>query len=91
MEMYSDRFARMPAFAPRIETCWQMLGPSLRPLICAIYRTDVGLEVRVQYSDRSQLYIRRAAELFSARQAAARLRDALNAEGVFEESYLPFP
>jgi hypothetical protein len=88
MEMRSATFARMPAFAPRIETCWQLLGPSLRPLVCAIYRTDIGLEVRVQYGDRSRLYTRRAAELLSARKAAARLRDALNAKGVFQESYL---
>ncbi len=87
MERRPHQFARMAAFAPRIETCWQLVGPSLRPLVCAIYRTDVGLEVRVQYGDRSHLYTSRAAELLSAREAAARLRDALNAEGVFQELF----
>jgi hypothetical protein len=87
MEMRSDRFARMPAFAPRIETCWQLLGPSLRPLVCAIYRTDVGLEVRVEYGERSRLYTHRVAELFVAREEAAQLRDSLNAKGVFQEIF----
>jgi hypothetical protein len=77
----------MPAFAPRVETCWQLLGPSLRPLVCAIYRTDVGLEVRVEYSDRSRLYTHRVAELFVARAAARQLRDSLNAKGVFQEIF----
>lgn len=85
MGMHSDRLARMPAFAPRIETCWRLLGPSLRPLSCAIYRTDVGLEVRVEYGERSRLYTHCVAELLVARKAAAQLRDSLNAEGVFQE------
>jgi hypothetical protein len=85
MAMSDQQFARLPAFAPRIETCWAMVGPSRRPLFCGIYRMDVGLEVRVGYGERARLYSCRATELGGARQAAAKLRDAMNAGGVFEE------
>ena len=85
MAMSDRQFARLPAFAPRIETCWAVVGPSRRPLVCGIYRTDVGLEIRVGYSDRARLYSCRAAELGGARQTAAQLRDVMNANGVFEE------
>ena len=85
MAMSDMEFARLQPYAPRIETCWAVVGPSHRPLFCGIYRTDVGLEVRVGYSDRARLYSCRAAEMRGARQAAAQLRDAVNANGVFEE------
>ena len=83
--MSDTQFARLPAFAPRIETCWAVIGPSRRPLVCGIYRTDVGLEVRVGYGDRARLYSCGAAELGAARQTAGQLRDAMNGNGVFEE------
>ena len=86
MAMSDQQFARLPAFAARIETCWAVVGPSRRPLVCGIYRTDVGLEGRVGDGDRARLYSCRAAELGRARQTAARLRDVMmNANGVFEE------
>ena len=90
MAMSDRQFARLQAFAPKIETCWAVVGPSRRPLVCGIYRTDVGLEVRVGYGDRARLYSCRAAGLGGARQTAAHLRDVLNARGVFED-YFPFP
>lgn len=83
--MSDAQFARLQPYAPRIETCWAVVGPSRRPLVCGIYRTDVGLEIRVGYSDRARLYACRAAELGGARQTAAQLRDVMNANGVFEE------
>ena len=85
MAMSDTEFARLQPYAPRIETCWAVVGPSRRPLVCGIYRTDVGLEVRVGYNERARLYSCRAAELGGARQAAAQLRDVMNANGVFEE------
>ena len=85
MVMSDQQFERLQAFAPRIETCWAVVGPSRRPLVCGIYRTDMGLEVRVGYGDRARLYSCHATELGGARQAAAQLRDAMNADGVFEE------
>ena len=85
MAMSDQQFARLQAFAPRIETCWAVVGPSRRPLFCGIYRTDVGLEVRIGYGDRARLYSCCAAELGGSRQAAAQLRDRMNANGVFEE------
>jgi hypothetical protein len=85
MAMSDQQFAHLPVFAPRIETCWAVVGPSRRPLVCGIYRTDMGLEVRVGYGDRARLYSCRAAELGGARQTAAQLRDVMNANGVFEE------
>lgn len=85
MAMPDQQFARLQPFAPRIETCWAVVGPSRRPLVCGIYRTDVGLEVRVGYGERARLYSCAATEIGGARQAAAQLRDAMNADGVFEE------
>lgn len=34
-----------------IERCWLVVGPTNKPITCGIYRTAVGLEVRVGYSD----------------------------------------
>jgi hypothetical protein len=87
MDTRHEQFARIPNCAPRIEKCWAVVGPSQRPLTCAIYRTDMGLEVGVGYSDSARLYACRAAELSAARDAAAELRDLLNAEGVFQEIF----
>jgi hypothetical protein len=85
MAISDTQFARLQPYAPRIETCWAVVGPSRRPLVCGIYRTDVGLEIRVGYSERARLYSCRAPELGGARQTAAQLRDVMNANGVFEE------
>ena len=83
----NDCFARMPVLAPRIETCWALVGPSLRPLMCSIYRTDEGLEVCVGYSDSARLFSCRAAGLSAARDVAIELRELVNAEGVFQELF----
>jgi len=41
-----------------IEVCWRVVGPSERVIECAIYRTDVGLDVRVAYSESIEHLIR---------------------------------
>ena len=86
MSVEKTLFTR-PASAPPVETCWALLGPSRRPLTCAIYRTDVGLEVRVGYGEHPHLCTRRANELGIARSTAIELRDAVNSSGIFEELY----
>ena len=87
MNPWRDSFERLPTADPRIETCWALVGPSRRPLTCGIYRTDLGLELRVGYSERARLYSCRVAGLGIARAAATQLRDAVNGEGVFEELF----
>jgi hypothetical protein len=77
----------MAGIAPRIETCWALRGPSRRLLTCGIYRTDVGLEIRVGYGGRLPLYSRNEIELTAARDAAMELRDALNDAEVFAEMF----
>jgi hypothetical protein len=87
MDVRHEQFARMAGMAPRIETCWALLGPSRRLLTCGIYRTDVGLEIRVGYGDRRPLYSRNAIELTAARAAAMQLRDAVNDGDVFADIF----
>ena len=86
MNVHKSRFNGPPC-EPRIETCWALLGPSQRALTCAIYQTDVGLEVRVGYGDYPHLCSRRAKELGIARRTALELREAVNYNGVFQEVY----
>jgi hypothetical protein len=51
---------RREAPAPVLITeCWRLVGPSGKPIVCGIYKTDAGIEVRCGYSEsdlvRSQL------------------------------------
>ena len=42
-----------------VATLFEMLGPSRRPLTCAAYETEFGLELRLSYGDdlmRSELF-----------------------------------
>jgi hypothetical protein len=42
-----------PKAEPRLELlemCWRVVGSSQRVIECGIYRTDIGLDVRVGYS-----------------------------------------
>lgn len=87
MHIRREQLARMAGAAPRIETCWALLGPSRRLLTCGIYRTDVGLEIRVGYGDRRPLFSRNEIELGAARAAAMQLRDAVNDADVFAEMF----
>ena len=87
MDVRHEQFARSAGIAPRIETCWALLGPSRRLLTCGIYRTDAGLEIRVGYGDRMPLYSRNESELTAARAAAMQLRDAVNHAEVFAEMF----
>jgi hypothetical protein len=87
MKLPVERFAGLPTAEPRVETCWALVGPTRRPITCAIYQTDVGLEVRVGYTNLTPLCARRATEMATARTTAESLRDRVNARGVFEEVY----
>jgi hypothetical protein len=87
MDVRHRQLARTAGLAPRIETCWALLGPSRRVLTCGIYRTDVGLEIRVGYGDRMPLYSRNEVEITAARAAANQLRDAVNDADVFAEVF----
>ena len=87
MDVRHRQLARTAGLAPRIETCWALLGPSRRVLTCGIYRTDVGLEIRVGYGDRMPLYSRNEVEITAARAAAVQLREAVNEGDVFADAF----
>ena len=76
-----------PAEEPRLELvapCWRMRGPSSQVLSCAIYRTDVGLEVRAGYAND----LLHSQHVFSEEAGvvwAERCRQAILAKGGFEE------
>ncbi len=50
--------SRPPATAPQQEllrVCFRMIGPSQRPLRCAVYQVATGHELRLEYEDREDL------------------------------------
>jgi len=76
-----------PPREPRLELvapCWRMRGPSGHVLSCAIYRIDVGLEVRAGYAN-ELLHSQRVFNEEAAFVYAERYRQAILAKGEFEE------
>ncbi len=50
--------ARSPAPPPQQEllrVCFRMVGPSRRPLRCAVFQVVTGHELRLEYEDREDL------------------------------------
>ncbi|HVJ24244.1 MAG TPA: hypothetical protein VM756_09955 [Burkholderiales bacterium] len=88
MDQWDERMTRHPDRIPTLElleTCWQFTAPSKRILSCAVYQTDIGLEVRVGYSEDDLLFSVRMPDLETARKKAAELRAAVVAKGGFTE------
>lgn len=87
MPTWEERMTRRPEPEPRLElleTVWRMRAPSGRVLSCGLYQTDVGLEVRVGYSELDLLYSKRVTAE-DARDVAEELRLAVVAKGGFSE------
>lgn len=79
---------RRPDPEPRLElleTLWQFVAPSKRVLACGLYATDVGIEVRVGYSEDDLLYSKRAVDEADAREIATALKRAVVEKGGFAE------
>jgi hypothetical protein len=76
-----------PAEEPRLDLvvpCWRMRGPSGHVLSCAIYRTDMGLEVRCGYAQ-DLLRSQRVVDVREGHSVAEQFRRAVCAKGGFEE------
>jgi hypothetical protein len=67
-----------------IETCWQTLHTvSGRVLLCGIFRTDGGLEVRASYSDPQLVRSQRVTDITEGRQLAEEWRRVIATDGAF--------
>jgi hypothetical protein len=78
---------RRPTLAPKlelIEVCWRVVGPSQHVIECAIFRTEIGLDVRVGYSVEDLIRSQFAIEIGTARELAASWKRAAIEKG-FEE------
>ena len=69
-----------PPKPPRLdllERCWRLRAtPTGRELVCGIFETDAGLEVRAGYRD-DLLHSQRCPDLLSARAVAERMKRTL--------------
>jgi hypothetical protein len=92
MSTWDERMTRRPERQPRldlVEACWQFVGPnSGRAISCAIYWTDVGLEVRACYASHDIVRTERVVDLGAGRALAAEWRQALIDKG-FREMQAP--
>jgi hypothetical protein len=77
-------FARPKPRLDLIEVCWRVVGPSQHVIECGIYRTFIGLDVRVGYSIEHLIRSQFAVELGTARQIAGAWKRAAIEKG-FEE------
>lgn len=75
-----SRKPRLDLVAP----CWRMRGPSGHVLSCAIYRTDVGLEVRAGYAQ-DLLHSQRVFTVDEGHELAEKFRQTVLGKGGFEE------
>lgn len=76
-----------------VERCWRMLSrqKATRILVCGIYRTDVGLEVRAGYEPDDLLYSKYVPEIAAARELGAALRQTVIEKDGFDELPLESP
>ena len=87
MTTWDERMTRQPPQEPRLELvapCRRMRGPSGHVLSCAIYRTDVGLEVRAGYAN-DLLHSQRVFSEEGGFVYAERYREAILGKDRFEE------
>jgi hypothetical protein len=87
MTTWQDRMSAKPQRVPPLEVvapCWRMRSPSGRLLHCAVYKTEVGLEVRAGYAE-DLLHSQRVFNVDEGRRYAEELRQAVRAKGGFEE------
>jgi hypothetical protein len=82
---FTSGTAAVPRFE-LLETCWRVVGPRQRPIICAIYDVDgLGVEVRVGYSFDDFHRAERVADLTAARSLADAWRQRKLSKGFFSE------
>lgn len=77
---------RPPDPEPRLELVrlfWRALGPSNRPLECALYRTDAGLEVRAGYGELDLVHSQHVADESEGAALATKWLAAIHAKGGF--------
>jgi hypothetical protein len=89
MGTWEERMTPRPKIEPRLdllEVCRRVIGPSEKPIECAIYQTDVGLEVRCRYGEHVEHLFRSqfAIEIDAAREIAQEWKRAVLEKG-FEE------
>jgi hypothetical protein len=70
-----------------LETCWQVVGPTRKPITCAIYAAEgLDVEVRAGYSPENFHRAARATDLTAAREIAEEWRQQmLLTGGLFTE------
>lgn len=86
---WEERMTPRPKPEPRldlIEVCWRVVGPSQHVAECGIYRTDVGLDVRVSYSESvvHSIQSQFAVEIGAAREIADAWKSSATDKG-FDE------
>jgi hypothetical protein len=69
-----------------VEMLWRVVGPSGKPIVCGVYETAAGLEVRNHYDESVDALIRseRAADINIARDIATSWRAAVIEKGFTE-------
>jgi hypothetical protein len=70
-----------------LKICWQVIGPTGRPICCGIYVDDrPGVEVRVGYTLSDIVKARRMADAETAERVAEQWRLTALADGFAESS-----
>jgi hypothetical protein len=67
-----------------LQTYWRVVGPSNKPITCALYRTSEGLEVRAGHGEQDRLLSQRVYTLLAAETYAAAWKAAADAKGFRE-------
>ena len=80
-----DQPNRLPrlAWLQRLKVYWRMIGPSRKPITCALYRTPVGLEVRAEHPAGDLLLVERVQTELAAETYAAAWQAMVKAQGHF--------
>jgi hypothetical protein len=69
-----------------VEMLWGLIGPSGTPIVCGVYRTEAGLELRGHYADSIDALIRseRVSHIDIARDIADEWKQAAIDKGFTE-------
>ena len=70
-----------PTMPALITECWRLIGPSGKPIVCALYEHPSGIEVRCQYSVEHLIRSQLAPHIDIAQDVAAEWRRAAIAKG----------
>ena len=64
-----------------LETCWELRSPRGRVLMCAVFKTIAGLEVRCSYANDDLIRSQYVVEVETARAIAVEWRTAAELKG----------